>query len=372
MLVDTGKIVVRDRIRKDFGDIEELAKDIKENGLINPPVVTPEMELIAGERRLRAMKSLGYPQVEVRVMTVQDALHQLKLEISENENRKEFSFSEKMEWAERLKEEYRKIAEVNSLSGTSVQHGTVVGRVDERVADEVGIGGKTTLRKAEYIKANADEEMIRQLDDGQLSINAAYVKLKKQAEAAEAKLKDVEKERDDLVQEAVEATRAANSATDSREYLRIKDRLAAAEEERREYYEKWQAAKKKDKTEEAVTEAENRVKAEYRKLVDAQERKIKKLEEELDEVKSTPVEHKPIRSIVIDEPMEDQAQEYYHALQNEVGGFLGCMEGFTIQKDFCSYLSSDKMAFIAESLRTIVNRCEEMIGYIKDSTKEAA
>ena len=113
MLVDIGKIVVRDRIRKDFGDIEELAKDIKDNGLINPPVVTPDMELIAGERRLRAMMSLGYPQVEVRVMRVEDALHQLKLEISENENRKEFSFSEKMEWAERLKVEYSKIAEAN-------------------------------------------------------------------------------------------------------------------------------------------------------------------------------------------------------------------------------------------------------------------
>ena len=75
MLVEIDKVVVNDRIRKDFGNIEELAQDIKENGLINPPVVTLEFELIAGERRYRAMKSLGWQQIEVRVMSVQDALH---------------------------------------------------------------------------------------------------------------------------------------------------------------------------------------------------------------------------------------------------------------------------------------------------------
>ena len=37
MLIDINRINVSDRIRKDFGDIEELASDLKENGLINPP-----------------------------------------------------------------------------------------------------------------------------------------------------------------------------------------------------------------------------------------------------------------------------------------------------------------------------------------------
>jgi ParB family chromosome partitioning protein len=66
--------------------------------------------------RLRSLQYLNYNQIEVRVMTVQDALHQLKLEISENENRKDFSFSEKMKWAEGLKKEYSKIVEQNSMS----------------------------------------------------------------------------------------------------------------------------------------------------------------------------------------------------------------------------------------------------------------
>lgn len=95
MLVDIDKIVVKDRIRKDFGDIQELADDIKQNGLINPPVVNKEYELLAGERRLRACKSLGWKQIEVRMMDTRDAEHEFDVEVSENENRKDFSRTER-------------------------------------------------------------------------------------------------------------------------------------------------------------------------------------------------------------------------------------------------------------------------------------
>ncbi|WP_243190810.1 ParB N-terminal domain-containing protein [Clostridium botulinum] len=148
MLIDIDKIIIKDRIRKDYGNIEELAKDIKENGLINPPVVTPEYILIAGERRTKACKFLNYSQIEVRVMTVKDALHQLKLEISENENRKDFSFSEKMQWAEQLKEEYSKIAKRNQANST--------GGINPQLL--------STLSKAEKIDSN--KQVANDLDMG--------------------------------------------------------------------------------------------------------------------------------------------------------------------------------------------------------------
>ena len=101
MLIEIEKIKIKDRIRKDFGNIQELADDIKENGLINPPVITPDTyELITGERRIRAMKLLGYEQIEVRPMAVKDAEHQLNLEISENEARKDFSKAERIDRSE--------------------------------------------------------------------------------------------------------------------------------------------------------------------------------------------------------------------------------------------------------------------------------
>lgn len=177
MLIDINKIIIKDRIRKDFGNIEELAKDIKENGLINPPVVTPEYVLIAGERRTKACQVLNYSQIEVRVMTVKDALHQLKLEISENENRKDFSFSEKMQWAEQLKDEYSKIAKKNQ--GGRIRASTPIDS-NKQVAKDVGFGNKETYRQAKYIYENGNEDLIKQLDEGQLSINKAYNTLKNQ------------------------------------------------------------------------------------------------------------------------------------------------------------------------------------------------
>lgn len=186
MLVEIGKVIVNDRIRKDFGNIEELAQDIKENGLINPPVVTPEFELIAGERRYRAMKSLGWQQIEVRVMSVQDALHKLKLEISENENRKEFSFKERMEWARLLEEEIGKKAKDNQGKRSDLTSGQCCQNVNttKEVSNAVEMS-EGTYKKAKFIYENADEEMIKQLDDGKLSINGAYVSLKNKAKQLE-------------------------------------------------------------------------------------------------------------------------------------------------------------------------------------------
>lgn len=189
MLIDIDKIIIKDRIRKDYGNIEELANDIRDNGLINPPVVTEkdgELILIAGERRTRACKYLDYRQIEVRVMTVKDALHQLKLEISENENRKDFSYSEKMQWAEQLREEYSKIAKENMSKGGQSCPTLENIETSKKISEDLDIG-QTTLKKAQYIWNNADEEIIKELDEGKLSINKAYNTLKDKLKQQEEK-----------------------------------------------------------------------------------------------------------------------------------------------------------------------------------------
>lgn len=64
--------------------------------------MTPDFELIAGERRLQAMKKLGYKQVKVKFMKVEDAEHKLNLEINENENLKDFNRSERIKYARQI------------------------------------------------------------------------------------------------------------------------------------------------------------------------------------------------------------------------------------------------------------------------------
>jgi ParB family chromosome partitioning protein len=190
MLLDIGKIKVTDRIRKDFGNIQELAEDIRENGLINPPVVTPENELIAGERRLRACKSLGYQQIEVRVMSVKDSEHQLQIEISENENRKDFTFSERVDWAKRLERVESIKAKERMGQGTQNSAGLETRQV---VADKSGFGSHDTLSKAKFIADNASEEIIKQLNDEKISINKAYQQTKANLQEAETKAKEAER-----------------------------------------------------------------------------------------------------------------------------------------------------------------------------------
>jgi len=74
--------------RKDFNEVAlvELASSIREHGIIQPLLVTPEkdrFQLIAGERRLRAAKIAGLSEVPVVVRTMGE---QAKLELALIEN----------------------------------------------------------------------------------------------------------------------------------------------------------------------------------------------------------------------------------------------------------------------------------------------
>ena len=198
MLIDIDKIKVENRIRKDFGNITELAEDIKQNGLINPPVVIAESDgtftLLAGERRLRAMRSLGYKQVEVRTWGSLTDEQKLNIEISENEVRKDFSKSERIEYARRLEkiEALRaKERQATSTGGSNPQlceKSHEAGRTDEVVASKLGIGSSNTYRKEKYISDNREiltPEDFADWDEGKLSTNKAYLKIKAQLQEKE-------------------------------------------------------------------------------------------------------------------------------------------------------------------------------------------
>ena len=209
MLVGIEKIIVNDRIRKEFGDIADLAADIAENGLINPPVVSPDFVLIAGERRLRACKHLGWQQIEVRIISVKDYEHQLKLEISENQKRKNFTFSEGLEWARRLEQveklKARERSEANLKQNPECENFPTReerGRATDIVAAEIGFGSGKTYEKAKFVAAHADAETIANLDAEKTSIHAEYVRLKAKfadaAKLAQDQAADITKLKKDL------------------------------------------------------------------------------------------------------------------------------------------------------------------------------
>jgi ParB/RepB/Spo0J family partition protein len=74
-LFKISDIVVGTRHRRDMGDIDGLAASIKELGLLQPIVVRPDGVLVAGERRLRAAKLLGWTEIPVNVVDVGAIVH---------------------------------------------------------------------------------------------------------------------------------------------------------------------------------------------------------------------------------------------------------------------------------------------------------
>lgn len=90
-----GKIwVAPDRHRQDAGDITGLKVSINTRGLINPIVIEPDGKLIAGFRRLSAVKELGWDQVQVQFRPELSDEERELLEYDENAHRKDLTWQE--------------------------------------------------------------------------------------------------------------------------------------------------------------------------------------------------------------------------------------------------------------------------------------
>src|SRR3990167_5914477 len=100
-------IVVGRRFREDMGDIASLAASIADVGLLHPIVVTPDGRLIAGTRRLEACRSLGWEEVPVTTILLDDLL---RGEYAENSERKALAPTEAVAIGRALEERVRELA----------------------------------------------------------------------------------------------------------------------------------------------------------------------------------------------------------------------------------------------------------------------
>lgn len=90
-------IVVGERLRKDLGDLAPLAESIRQRGIICPIAVTPDMELIYGQRRLEAAKLAELSLIpHIVIETPDDHDSYREMEMLENTDRKDFTIEEKV------------------------------------------------------------------------------------------------------------------------------------------------------------------------------------------------------------------------------------------------------------------------------------
>jgi len=191
--VKISDVKIGDRVRSAPGWLDDLERSIEKLGVLQPIGVTPDSELIFGYRRLMACKALGMEEIPARVIDVaaDDPVTALRMEQAENNIRKDFTPSEKVEIARRIEE---------ALAGRhgSNQHkrkeecqkiDTPPGRSDDIAAKSVG-WNRETYRQAKKVVEEAPPEVKAKVDAGEMSVSAAYKETRPKKKTFRITLKD--------------------------------------------------------------------------------------------------------------------------------------------------------------------------------------
>ncbi len=161
-------IKVGQRHRKDLGDLTTLAVSIRQEGLLQPIGVTNRLELVFGERRIRAVRDiLKKKTILARIVDVSSILAG---EYHENEIRKDFTPSERVEIAKAIERQ------IGNRRGQRVQNFAQVGpgqKTRDAAAEGAGFRNHETYRQAAKVVENGTARLIQAMDGGRVSISAA-------------------------------------------------------------------------------------------------------------------------------------------------------------------------------------------------------
>jgi ParB-like chromosome segregation protein Spo0J len=151
-------IVIGERVRKDMGDLAGLAESIKRHGLLHPVVVKKDNALISGHRRIEAARLLGWQEIPVTIIEVEDLL---SAERDENEVRKDFTPTEAVEIGRLIEERERPLVEARrrqKISATMrgemiVKNRDLEGMTVGATAKAVGMSGTSYFKAKEVVAA---------------------------------------------------------------------------------------------------------------------------------------------------------------------------------------------------------------------------
>lgn len=173
--------------------IEELARSIKSNGVIQPIIVRKAengYEIIAGERRWRASQHAGLLKVPVVVRDVPDD-RLLAVALIENIQREDLNPIEEAQAYRRLADEYRltqdEIAESVGKDRSSIANFMRLLKLPREIRENLGAGA-LTMGHARALLAVADEtaqlRISREVISRSLSVRETEAIVKKAADPA--------------------------------------------------------------------------------------------------------------------------------------------------------------------------------------------
>ena len=207
MKINIAEILIEDRDRTEFGNIEALAFGIKKHGQIAPIVVSKldplkpapngkVYRLIAGERRTRACLFNGSSQIEAILWEDSDELVHAEIELEENMNRKDLTWQEQVKAVAKLDEIKRKkygdsqsgdtYGQAWGLQDTATSLGVSVGMASQDIqlakdlesmpviAAQVSNLPKTAARKV--IKQAKEKKLLeKQIENKELDLNPSIL-----------------------------------------------------------------------------------------------------------------------------------------------------------------------------------------------------
>lgn len=309
--IDINKIKINSKNFYPIVDIESLAEDISINGLNHNLVVRPieneEYEIISGERRYTALKSLvdkgdnKYSKVPCKIVKLNDIDSEITL-IQANAQTRELSDADKLKQIERLTELYKekkakgeKISNIRGLiskdiglsSGQVAKYTSISNNLIPGLREVLDEGNLTVSNATEFASLSKDNQkiildIIKQKVD--ISKNEAF-ELKKQLKEVESekqKIIEIEKQKSD----ELELLRKENENKSNEVDLKIeeikKEILAKSDTEKKELQDKLKDLdNKKNSLENEKKELEKSIKESEKNIREDIENKVNKRVEEI-------------------------------------------------------------------------------------------
>jgi len=188
--IETNKVSINDLIRNKFQprknfnkeNLEELTNSIKEQGVIQPIVVRPNMtsdgkyEIIAGERRWLASQNAGLHEVPVVVLNIDD-VKSLEFAIVENVQRQDLNPIEEAKGYQRLIDDFNynqdKLSKFIGKSRSYIANSLRLLSLPEEVLTMVEQGNLSSGHARSSIGLPNAKNIAKQITDRKLSVRQA-------------------------------------------------------------------------------------------------------------------------------------------------------------------------------------------------------
>tara|TARA_Y100000310_G_scaffold344749_1_gene459236 strand:+ start:556 stop:1830 length:1275 start_codon:yes stop_codon:yes gene_type:complete len=122
--VKIDEISIGERFREDHGDIESLVSSIQEKGVLQPITVDGRLNLLAGERRIKASVEAGLTKIPAVIREIgEDVIEAKEIELYENIHRKDFTWAERS----RLEQEIFNMKKEEDPNWTQDKHVELLG-----------------------------------------------------------------------------------------------------------------------------------------------------------------------------------------------------------------------------------------------------